>query len=280
MIEYIIIAILQGLFEWLPISSSGQVMIVAMKVFGFSPSEALSLAIWLHLGTTCAVIVKFRKDFIQILKSFLPRKFEKRKTDKNTRNWLIIATIGTALTAVPLYFLLKAFLEETYSPLQGDIITLVISGLLILTGIILLKKRKEFGIKKIDSISEDVLYKNAFITGLIQGVSILPGISRSGITVSALLIEDYEQDNALKLSFLMSVPVALAAIGLDFISGDPMGVGITVILIATGVSFLVGYLSMEVLMKLAKKIEFGYFCVIYGIIAFCIIIPFLLISGT
>jgi len=280
MIEYIIIAILQGLFEWLPISSSGQVMIVSMNVYGFSPSEALSLAIWLHLGTTLAVIVKFRKDFVGVIKSFLPEKFEVSEVDKNNRNWLIIATVGTAFTAVPIYFLLKTLLEETYSPIQGDIITLFIAGLLIVTGIILLKRRKDVGSKKIETLSEDDLYKDGFITGLVQGVSILPGVSRSGITVSALLIEDYEQNSALKLSFLMSVPVAFAAIGLDFISGDAMRLDLTTILVATIFSFIVGYLSMEVLLKLAKKIEFGYFCLIYGIVAFCIIIPFLLLSGT
>ncbi len=280
MIEYIIIAILQGLFEWLPISSSGQVMIVSMNLYGISPVNAFSLAIWLHLGTTLAVLVKFRKEFLGVVKSFLPEKFEVTEIDKNNRNWLIIATIGTAFTAVPLYLLMKSILEDTYSPIQGDIITLIIAGLLIVTGVILLKRRKDSGTKRIDNLSEDDLYKDGFITGLAQGVSILPGISRSGITVSALLIEDYEQGNSLKLSFLMSVPVAIAAIGLDFISGDAMGLDLTTILVATSVSFIVGYLSMEILLKLAEKIEFGYFCLIYGVIAFCIIIPFLLLSGT
>lgn len=280
MIEYIIIAILQGLFEWLPISSSGQVMIVSMNLYGINPANAFSLAICLHLGTTLAVLVKFRKDFIGVIKSFLPEKFEVTEVDKNNRNWLIIATVGTAFTAVPIYLLLKSVLENTYSAVQGDIITLFIAGLLIVTGIILLKRRKDSGNKVIETLSEDDLYKDGFITGLVQGVSILPGVSRSGITVSALLIEDYEQGNALKLSFLMSVPVAFAAILLDFISGDAMGLDITTILIATTVSFMVGYLSMEVLLKLAEKIEFGYFCLIYGITAFCIIIPFLLLSGT
>ena len=65
MIEYIIIAILQGLFEWLPISSSGQVMIVSVNLFGIPPEEAFSLSIWVHLGTALAVLIKLRKDYIQ-----------------------------------------------------------------------------------------------------------------------------------------------------------------------------------------------------------------------
>jgi len=76
MIEYIILAILQGLFEWLPISSSGQVMIASINFFGIPPEKAFSLSIWVHLGTAIAVLIKLRKDYIQIIKSVIPRKFK------------------------------------------------------------------------------------------------------------------------------------------------------------------------------------------------------------
>ena len=281
MIEFFVIALLQGLFEWLPISSSGQVMIVSMNVFGLSAEEAFSLAIWLHLGTTFAVIVKFRVDFIKMIKSVLPKKFEVDKVDENKRNWIIIATIGTAFTALPLYFLFKVLIEG-FLPVQGDIITLIIAGFLIATGILLLKVKKDFGNNTIKDASEDDVYKDSFIAGLIQGISILPGISRSGVTTSTILLEDYKQDNALKLSFLMSVPVAFASIAVDAFFGDSSVFGVLdpiTICIATLVSFIVGYCSMEILIRLAQKIEFGYFCLIYGIIAFAIIVPFLLIPG-
>ena len=87
MIEYIIIAILQGLFEWLPISSSGQVMIVSINFLGIPPDEAFSLSIWAHLGTTLAVLIKLRKDYIQIIKSIIPRKFNLDENDVKKRNW-------------------------------------------------------------------------------------------------------------------------------------------------------------------------------------------------
>ena len=76
MIEYIVLAILHGLIEWLPISSSGQVMIIPINFFGISPSEAFSLAIWLHFGTMLAVIIKVRKDFFLILKSCIPKYYQ------------------------------------------------------------------------------------------------------------------------------------------------------------------------------------------------------------
>jgi len=275
MIEYIIIAILQGLFEWLPISSSGQVMIVSVNFFGIPPEQAFSLSIWMHLGTTLAVLIKLRKDYIQIIKAILPKKFEVDGNDIKKRNWLIYATIGTAITAIPLYFMFKLGFDAT----QGDMLTLVISGLLIITGIMLLTFRSKFGIKTIDTVSDRDIIRDSSISGLIQGIAILPGISRSGFTVSTILFEKYDQDQSLKLSFLMSVPVALAAIGMDIIFGEGSVFGtidIFTILIITVVSFIVGYLSMELLLKIARKINFSYFCILYGVISFLIIVPFMI----
>ena len=280
MIEYIIIAILQGLFEWLPISSSGQVMIVAVNFFGIPPEEAYSLSIWLHLGTMFAVLLKFKKDYIRIVKSFLPMKFNVIETDIKKRNWLIVGTIGTAITALPLYFIFKFIIVGESTAIHGDLLTLIIAGMLIITGIILLLIKKKFGVKTIESVEKQNVIKDSFIIGLIQGVAVLPGISRSAITVSTTLIENYEQDSALRLSFLMSVPVVIASIAVDIIFGegsvfrilDP----ITIIIITLS-SFIVGYASIEILLKIAKRIQFGYFCLLYGIIAYAIILPFFII---
>jgi undecaprenyl-diphosphatase len=280
MIEYIVFAILQGLFEWLPISSSGQVMIVAVNFFGIPPEEAYSLSIWLHLGTMFAVLLKFRKDYIRIVKSFLPKKFNIEETDIKKRNWLIVGTIGTAITALPLYFIFKYIIIGEFTEIHGDFLTLIIAGMLIITGIILLLIKKKFGVKTIESVEKQNVIKDSFIIGLAQGVAILPGISRSAITVSTILIENYEQDNALKLSFLMSVPVVIASIAVDIIFGEGSVFGILdpiTIIIITFISFIVGYASIEILLKIAKRIQFGYFCLLYGIIAYAIILPFFII---
>jgi len=277
-IEYIIIAIIQGLVEWLPISSSGQVLIASVTIFGIPPEQAFSLSIWVHLGTTIAVIVKMRKDFIHIIKSIIPKKFEIEDIHIKKRNWLIYATVGTAITAIPLYLLFKFIIIEGFDATQGDLITLVISGFLIITGIVLLIFKKKFGNKTIDTISNRELIKDSSISGLIQGIAILPGISRSGFTISTLIFEKYTQEQSLKLSFLMSVPVALASIGMDIIFGEGSVFGtidIFTILIMTAVSFIVGYFSMELLLKIARKINFSYFCILYGVASFVIIVPFM-----
>jgi undecaprenyl-diphosphatase len=281
LIEYIIIAILQGFFEWLPISSSGQVMIVSIAFFGISPTEAFSLAIWLHMGTMLAVLLKYRTDYSNIIKSLFLIKKDYAKKTINERNWLIIATIGTAITALPLYFLFKTVLEDYFRATQGDIITLIIAGLLIITGFLILLTKKVIGKKTVEDLPEKIFQSDSLISGLAQGVSILPGVSRSGVTVSSILLQNYTQDNALKLSFRISVPAVIGSVVADIVFGSGsvfFTLDISIILISTGVSFIVGYFSIEGLLKLAKRINFGYFCIIYGLIAFFIIIPFLVLA--
>ena len=169
MIEYIVIAILQGLFEWLPISSSGQTMIISMNIFGISAEEAFSLSIWLHLGTTLAVLLKFRTDFSKIINSLIPRGYKAGDIDIRKRNWLIYATLGTGITALPLYFIFRIIISEAFTAFQGDLITLIVCGLLIITGVILLKTRKSFGENTIENVPENFIRKDSFVSGLIQG---------------------------------------------------------------------------------------------------------------
>ncbi|MHA2390823.1 MAG: undecaprenyl-diphosphate phosphatase [Promethearchaeota archaeon] len=277
MIKYIIIALLQGIFEWLPISSSGQTMIISTSLFGISPENAFSLSIWLHLGTSLAVLLRFRNDYINILKTIIFKDF-REEVETKKRNWIIYATLGTGITAIPLYFVFKLLFIDYFTAFQGDIITLFVSGLLILTGVVIISTRKkksgDFIIANTPNIK---IYKDSFISGLFQGISILPGISRSGVTVSTILIKNYNHDNALRLSFLMSVPVTVASIIVDIVFGEGSvfgTLGILTILITTIISFLVGYVTIELLLRLTKKINFGYFCITYGVIAYIIIVPF------
>jgi undecaprenyl-diphosphatase len=276
MIEYIIIAIIQGLVEWLPISSSGQVFLVATNFLNIDPDQAFSLSIWLHFGTMLAVLLKFRKDYFNILKSLFPRRFNSEEIDIKKRNWLIIATIGTGITAIPLYFIFKFVIIEGFSAESGDILTLIIAGFLIITGIVLIKFKKKYGNKDLVNVSKEVLRKDSLISGLVQGISILPGISRSGFSVSSILFERYKQEKALILSFIMSVPVIIASIGVDILFGGGSVFGsldLITIIVMTIISFLVGYLTINLLLKIASKVGFGYFCIVYGLVAFLIIVP-------
>lgn len=277
MIEYIIYAILQGLLEWLPISSDGQTMDAAIKTLGIPPNEVFSLSIWLHLGILIAVLVKFREEFVKMGKSFFPHKFKVVEVDIKKRNWLISSTIGTLITAIPLYYIFKIVMKGSFTANQGDFITLIISGLLILIGIFFLTSKKIFGEITVENTNTINILPDSFLAGLTQGIAILPGISISGLTVSTIILEKYNHNEALRMSFLMTVPAEVVFICINIGVGkgsilvilDPI-----VIITIMMVSFMAAYASIELLLRVAKKIRFGYFCIFYGAISFALIVPF------
>jgi undecaprenyl-diphosphatase len=236
----IIAGLLQGIFEWLPISSQGNIIGALFLFFNTNPEEALQIAVMLHIGTLLAAIIYFKKEIKEML-------FTKRK-EKETQQMLkfiIIATIATAITAVPSYLLLEKILGTSIA-----LVLLLLAVLLIITGLIQLF-RKKIG-------NGEVNWKNAILTGLGQGFSVLPGVSRSGTTTSVLLFRGFEPEKAFRVSFLMSIPaVLLAELGYGIIKGFIIN---EMALLAMIIAFIIGLASMDLLIKMAKKINFAYFC--------------------
>ncbi|WFN35112.1 undecaprenyl-diphosphate phosphatase [Methanogenium sp. S4BF] len=243
--EAVIAGAIQGTIEWLPISSEAQTMLYLLNSLHMNPQTALSYAFYLHFGTMIAVIIRFREEFIQILRNL--------RLDYKPTRIILIASLSTAVTALPLYFLLKSI-----SPGQNSsTFTLLIGGMLILTGIIM-KASGTSGKKEMDQMTD----KDTIITGLAQGFAILPGISRSGITMAALLAQKINQETALVISFLMSVPAALSIFLIDF--GTIRLIPLQTAFILTVSSLFFGYISMNVLLKIAKRTPFWIFCIILG----------------
>jgi len=251
LIQSILLGLIQGITEWLPISSEGQSMLFMMEFLKLTPAEAFSLAIFLHLGTTLAVILKFRAEFLEILGWG-------RVSDPILLKIIIISTLATGITAVPLFFLIKSFS-------QGDMFTLLIGGMLILTGILLrTPDSKNVGYKRID----DMKIRDMVLLGLAQGFSILPGVSRSGTTITFLLLDRMNQEDALKVSFLISVPAVLGAVILSLVTSSTQAVpfSVTNALVMIAVSFLAGYATIDLLLRFARRLNFSKFCIILGLL--------------
>ncbi len=246
----IIAGILQGIFEWLPISSQGNIMAALFLFFKSNPQEALQIAVMLHIGTLLAAIIYFRKEIIEMLKL----------KDKALSKFILVATVATAITAIPSYLVLESFLGTGVA-----IVLLVIAFLLIATGIIQLK-RKHIGDGKLSML-------NAVLTGLGQGFSVLPGVSRSGTTTSVLLFRGFSPEKAFRISFIMSIPaVFLAEVGFGVIKGFLIN---QTAIIAMIIAFVVGLISMDFFIKAAKKINFSVFCFVIAtiyIIAFIFLV--------
>ena len=192
LLDSVIFGILQGIFEWLPISSQGNIVLVMVGLMGMDPGNALNFAIFLHTGTLFSVIVYFRNDIINLLKSL--RTYRPGYSQENDRviTFLLVSTIITGTLG---FFLYKSIRMATFS---GEVFLGLVGLALIITGI--LQKISEKGKVKFTKPN----FKDSVLMGILQGLAIVPGISRSGITVSGLLLRKYDSKEALRLSFLMS----------------------------------------------------------------------------
>ncbi len=232
----IILGIVQGLVEWLPLSSEAMVTLSAKFLFGIEYQNALGTAIFLHWGTLLAAVFYFRIEIAQMLRSVF-----RKSADRNLLLFLLLATLLSGLVATPLLFL--AFSIE----IPDGLFTALI-GLFLIFIAFLQKNQKPGAAQKLE-------LKNAVIPGLAQGFSALPGISRSGITLAALLGERFQLRDAFRLSFLMSIPIVFAAelmlpvVKQDFLITNEMVVGACA-------AAITGFLSISALLKFAERVNF------------------------
>jgi len=256
----IVVALLQGFVEWLPISSEGQVIFFVNNFTEISLDEALTLAVWLHLGTALAVVARYPRIMLDIISL----------RDKTLVRLLLIATVATAVTAIPLYI----FLKQSINVFQGEILNALVGVLLLLTALALYLPTRQRG----DSGPVDVKTptdREALLTGLVQGTSVLPGLSRSGVTVSALLMQKVDRETALRFSFLLSVPAVVGVLALEILTGNtiPASVGLFDLVVIEAIVFVVGLASMELLLRLARRINFWKLCLILACMAIAFGIP-------
>ncbi len=232
----IILGIIQGLVEWLPISSEAMVTLSAKFLFGMGYQEALAVSVFLHWGTLVAAALYFRKELVQMLRDIFSKN-----ADRELPLFLVTTTLLSGIVATPLLFL--AFTIE----IPDGLFTIFI-GVFLLSIAFLQKNQKAGKETKVE-------IKKAIIPGLAQGFSALPGISRSGITTAFLLAEKFSLRDALRLSFLMSIPIVFAAelmlpiIKQDFAFSPELAAGALAAAAA-------GFLSISVLLKFAEKVNF------------------------
>jgi len=255
-IQQIIVGIVQGITEWLPISSSAFIAIIFSNFFHITDINfILQNTLMLHLGTFFAALIYFRKDVAKLFVSLFNFKHSKPET-KKTLKFLIIATIISGLIGLIILKLLTQ--AQSSFNITGKVISLSVGILLLITGILQIKI-KNIGLKK------PIHLKNSdgILLGFAQGISSLPGLSRSGITVSTLLLRKFDDTTALKLSFLMSLPIVLIAnIFLNITNFTFTATALYGLL----ASFIFGILTIHALMKISKKINFGWFVLIFAVL--------------
>jgi len=244
MIKEIILAIVQGITEFLPVSSSGHLALL-QNYFG---EVNLSLDIILHFATLLSILVYFRKDIISILQDFLTLKT--KSENFKLAIFIIIATIPAGIAG----FFFREIIEKTFSNLGLIALGFVISGMFLFTA----------SLKKGD---KPLNIKNTFIIGLAQALALTPGISRSGSTVSAGMLLGIKREKAIRFSFLLAIP---AIIGATILGADNLIFNYSLI-IPFALCFLVGLGSIHIFLKQIKTSNFkilAYYCWILALIIF------------
>ena len=269
LIQSILMGIVQGLSEFLPISSSAHLVFTSnfYKVFkGIEivqeSNQEVFLDIMLHLGTLIAVLIFFRKEIWQILKAlyFGLKNKDYSSKDFKTGIYIILGTVITVLIAFPMNEVAEFLV---FKPA-------IVGGLLIVTGILLLFS--EFWAKR-HGKNADVTLKSSILIAIAQGLAALPGFSRSGLTIATGLLTGSDRTTAAKYSFLLSIPIILGAsmvyplVKLDF--AEVVTYNWTAIIAGTIVSGIVGYLCIKYFLKFVSKFSlsiFGYYCLIMGLV--------------
>jgi len=262
MVEYllaVLVGFLQGVFEWLPVSSEGVVAIATTAVAGASAADATRLALFLHAGTALSALAYYRGTVRELLVE-LPRWRPRTAFGPATADlsFLAIATLATGVTGIPLYLALS----EAVSVLEGWAFVALIGGFLVLTGLL---QRYAGSVALGDRSRPDTV--DAVLVGGLQGFAILPGVSRSGTTVSALLLRGHEGETSLRLAFVLSIPAALGANVLVLVDDGIPSVSAEAALLALAVSAAVGYLSIGALVRLVRRVRFWAVCVGFGALA-------------
>ena len=202
-IEVIILGIIQGLTEFLPVSSSGHLEL-AKVLFGDEslPQESLTLTVVLHFATALSTLVIFRKEVYQILSGLLQFR----------NNEEFVFSLKIIISMIPATIIGLLFEEQLETFFNGNV--LLVGFMLLITGLLL------FLADKAKNTNKNVSYLNALIIGISQAIAMLPGISRSGATISTSVLLGVDRTKAARFSFLMVVPLIFGKVGKDIMSGE------------------------------------------------------------
>lgn len=266
----IIIGLVQGISEWLPISSKTQVLFTSVVLLSFPLTVAYAFGLFMEIGSTGSAVIYFRREVAAIFRDRILFKF------------VLIVTLVTAAIAVPLYVLAEnALVNPPYS--LG--VPMIILGLLLIGDSLLIWRSRQKTAFRISSV-RDVTLRDMVLVGIAQGLAALPGVSRSGATISTMLILGIKPETAFRLSYLVYIPASLGAFLASLIltraevrvalaTLDVYGLGLAIV-----VAFLTGLVVIRYLLRFAKNnsiyivtLAFGILAIAFGVIVSFYVLP-------
>ncbi len=254
-LQAIILGAVQGLTELLPISSSGHLYLLSEFFFKWQISDSFDIA--LHFGTLLAIGIFFFKDWIELIKGGFNKVFKKQDSTEGKIFWYIVAaTIPAGIIGLIFEHFLEEYLKHP----------LIVATALIIMGILLYVVDKK---SKSETTYENMSFKQAFLIGISQVLAFVPGVSRSGATITVGRALKVDRSSVAKYTFLLSTPIVFAATVLkimDFEFSIAFFIGVLT-------SFLVGLLVIKFLMNFLKKGSFKIFAiyrVILGLVVYAV----------
>ena len=280
-IQSVFLGIIQGITEFLPVSSSGHLTIL-QNLCGIQTDGGLLFDVMLHIGTVVAICIVFRRDILRMIGETVRMikdlgknisVFFHNKKDQDARRYkkilhnnyrrfvvmVICATIPTGIIGFAAQDLIALASKSLLAPGIGLIMTAIL---------LIISDAVETGNK----IPKDISFTSSFLIGIAQGLSTLPGLSRSGTTIAACLISGYDKRFAVKYSFIMAIPAILGAACLEISQIGGSNVSISqffIYLVGAVVSGIVGYFCMKKMLTIVRKKKFRGFA-IYCLILGCI----------
>lgn len=261
-IEAIILGIVQGLTEFLPVSSSGHIEL-GKAILNINTTDNLLFSIVVHAATALSTIIVFRKEIIEIFKGLLEFK----------NNESLHYSLKIVISMIPVGVVGVLFADKIEALFTGNV--LFVGSMLIVTGVLL---TFTYYVK---NTTKDISYGRSVIIGIAQAIAILPGISRSGSTISTALILGVDKEKATKFSFIMVLLPILGASLLkvkDYIETPTLsgGIGTPTLILGFIAAFVSGLFACTMMIKIVKRgklIYFAYYCFFIGIAS--IIISFI-----
>ena len=265
MIYAAIIGIIQGISEWLPISSKTQIIVSSTYLLKLTFQQAYTFGLFMEIGTIIAAVVYFRKDLTEMIQVLLGSR---NKAHRKLLIYVVVVTLITGIIAVPLYLV-----AESISGIALGIPMLIV-GLILIADAALIRYSRKKREKGMNSRKlENFTLRDYVLIGIVQGISALPGVSRSGTTTSAMLLLDVEPDEAFRLSFLAGIFASIGAFGLTLVASKSnvaaavAGIGLGGLAVAIIVATIVSLFLIDFLIKVAGKSKIIYLITALGIIA-------------
>ncbi len=265
-INSIILGIVQGVSEWLPISSKTQIIIVSQYLLGLNFQEAYAFGLFMEIGTIFAALIYFRRELYTLIRVLVGRGVG---NEKKLFMFVLISTIVTGIVAVPLYI----FVAGISSGYNVGLPMMILGVVLFIDALLIKYSRSKYANDKKRRSLDTLGVKDYLAVGVAQGLAALPGVSRSGATTSTLLLLNVEANEAFRLSFIDMIFATAAAVVVTWTFSKSSvlvaigDIGVTGLIVSIIVATIISLFLIDFLLNIAKKSKIVYLTAALGAIA-------------